>query len=116
MNATTGAGGVQKQAAPDEKKGIKRWLLLAGFVWIGGVIALDKEGRHAFAMSPKSDGMYRGYVTDTGDIYVAVYAKDALKKIASPVVRSTRRETRLARELTRRRTLTPSICSSCPSA
>jgi beta-aspartyl-peptidase (threonine type) len=48
---------------------------------IGGVIALDAHGRHTFAMTAKSDGMYRGYVTESGDIYVAIYAKDELKRL-----------------------------------
>jgi beta-aspartyl-peptidase (threonine type) len=48
---------------------------------IGGLIALDAHGRHAFAMSPQSDGMYRGYVTEAGDIYVAIYAKDQVKRL-----------------------------------
>jgi beta-aspartyl-peptidase (threonine type) len=58
---------VEKAAAktinqlPDEKDGV------------GGLIALDKDGNFAFAMSEKSVGMYRGYVTEMGEIYVAIY-------------------------------------------
>jgi L-asparaginase / beta-aspartyl-peptidase len=37
----------------------------------GGVIALDKKGN--FAMPFNSEGMYRGYVTKEGKIYVAIY-------------------------------------------
>ncbi len=48
---------------------------------IGGVIALDAHGRHTFAMTAKSDGMYRGYVTESGDVYVAIYAKDEMKRV-----------------------------------
>ena len=44
---------------------------------VGGLIALDKEGRHAFAMSARSVGMYRGYVTREGEIYVAIYKEEA---------------------------------------
>lgn len=40
---------------------------------VGGLIALDPEGNHAFGMSPNSIGMYRGYVTESGEIYVAIY-------------------------------------------
>jgi isoaspartyl peptidase/L-asparaginase-like protein (Ntn-hydrolase superfamily) len=48
---------------------------------IGGVIALDARGRHTVAMTAKSDGMNRGYVTEAGDIYVAIYAKDEMKHL-----------------------------------
>lgn len=48
---------------------------------VGGLIALDKDGRHAFGMSAKSLGMYRGYVTQNGAIYVAIGAKDSAKLI-----------------------------------
>jgi beta-aspartyl-peptidase (threonine type) len=37
----------------------------------GGVIALDKKGN--FAMPFNSEGMYRGYVTKEGKIYVGIY-------------------------------------------
>jgi beta-aspartyl-peptidase (threonine type) len=40
---------------------------------IGGLIALDKDGKPAFAMSNRSVGMYRGYATEKGEFYVAVY-------------------------------------------
>jgi beta-aspartyl-peptidase (threonine type) len=46
---------------------------------VGGLIALDKNGIAAFAMSEKSVGMYRGYVTEEGDIYVTIYLKDKWK-------------------------------------
>ena len=49
---------------PDEKGGV------------GGLIALDKDGIAAFAMSKESEGMYRGYVTEEGDIYVAIYREE----------------------------------------
>jgi beta-aspartyl-peptidase (threonine type) len=49
---------------PDEEDGV------------GGLIALDREGRHAFGMSEQSVGMYRGYVTERGDIYVAIFKDD----------------------------------------
>jgi beta-aspartyl-peptidase (threonine type) len=45
---------------PDEKRGV------------GGLIALDAEGRHAFAMSKRSNGLYRGFVTESGEIYVVL--------------------------------------------
>ena len=48
---------------------------------VGGVIALDPKGRHAFGMSPKCDGMYRGYATEDGKFYVAVLAQDAVRQI-----------------------------------
>ncbi|HEX4588338.1 MAG TPA: isoaspartyl peptidase/L-asparaginase [Gemmataceae bacterium] len=46
---------------------------------VGGLIALDHDGRATFAVSPRTNGMYRGYATEAGDIYVAVYAKDEYK-------------------------------------
>jgi beta-aspartyl-peptidase (threonine type) len=52
---------------------------------VGGLIALDHEGRVTFAVSPKTDGMYRGYVTEAGDIYVAVYAKDQYRHVKKVV-------------------------------
>ena len=39
---------------------------------VGGLIALDREGRHAFGMSRRSVGMYRGYATEDGQFYVGV--------------------------------------------
>ena len=45
----------------------------------GGLIALDAGGQHTFAMSPQTEGIYRGYVTESGEIYVAIYAKDGDK-------------------------------------
>jgi cyanophycinase len=50
---------------------------------VGGLIALDRAGRHAFGMSGKSVGMYRGYVTERGDIYVAIF-KEELKPVKPP--------------------------------
>ncbi|MFN3595744.1 MAG: isoaspartyl peptidase/L-asparaginase family protein [Rubricoccaceae bacterium] len=40
----------------------------------GGVIALDREGR--VAMPFNTEGMYRGYVTASGQIVVAIYADE----------------------------------------
>jgi beta-aspartyl-peptidase (threonine type) len=57
---------------PDEDEGV------------GGLIALDKDGHHTFAMSTKSVGMYRGYVTEDGAIYVAIYAKEAPHRMKPP--------------------------------
>jgi beta-aspartyl-peptidase (threonine type) len=70
-----GKQGVRKAAQgaidhlPDEKDGV------------GGLIALDKKGNHAFAMSKQSVGMYRGYVTEKGEIYVAIYQKERLTRM-----------------------------------
>ena len=36
---------------------------------VGGLIALDASGRHAFGMSKKCDGMYRGYVTENVEVF-----------------------------------------------
>jgi beta-aspartyl-peptidase (threonine type) len=47
---------------------------------VGGLIALDAKGQHAFAMS-KNSHMYRGYVTKQGKIYVQIFACDELKEI-----------------------------------
>jgi beta-aspartyl-peptidase (threonine type) len=49
---------------PDEEDGV------------GGLIALDPQGKHAFAMSKESVGMYRGYVTDRGEVFVAILRED----------------------------------------
>jgi beta-aspartyl-peptidase (threonine type) len=54
---------------PDEKGGV------------GGLIALDKDGTPAFAMSKMSEGMYRGYVTEKGEIYVAIYNREEPKQV-----------------------------------
>src|SRR5262249_13855136 len=43
----------------------------------GGLIALDREGRHAFAISAKTAGMLRGHVTEDREIYVAIDAGEA---------------------------------------
>ena len=32
-------------------------------------------------MSPQTEGIYRGYVTETGEIYVGIYAKDEMKRL-----------------------------------
>jgi len=48
---------------------------------IGGLIALDREGRHAFGMSKKCVGMYRGYATEDGQFYVAIYVNEPEKRI-----------------------------------
>jgi beta-aspartyl-peptidase (threonine type) len=48
---------------------------------VGGLVALDHEGHATFAVSKRTDGMYRGYVTDAGDVFVAVYAKDEFKHV-----------------------------------
>jgi beta-aspartyl-peptidase (threonine type) len=48
---------------------------------VGGLIALDRNGRHAFGISPNSLGMYRGYATAEGQFYVAIEAKDPDKRI-----------------------------------
>jgi beta-aspartyl-peptidase (threonine type) len=56
---------------PDEKGGV------------GGLIALDKEGRHAFAMSPLSVGMYRGYVTEEGEVFVGIYRDEGEKSLGN---------------------------------
>ena len=57
---------------------------LAGFG--GGLIALDHGGRATCAVSGKTNGMYRGYVTETGDIYVAVYAKEEYRLVRRAAV------------------------------
>ena len=43
---------------------------------VGGLVALDRQGRPAFAMSGRSVGMYRGYVTAAGEVFVAVFRAD----------------------------------------
>ena len=48
---------------------------------VGGLIALDHDGRMTFAVSAKTNGIYRGYVTEAGDIYVATLAKDEYKLV-----------------------------------
>jgi L-asparaginase / beta-aspartyl-peptidase len=48
---------------------------------VGGLIALDVKGRHAFGMSPKCDGMYRGYLTEKGEVFVAIYRGDKMKQM-----------------------------------
>jgi beta-aspartyl-peptidase (threonine type) len=56
-------------ALPDEKDG-----------GVGGLIALDRSGRHAFAMSTHSLGMYRGYVTKDGKRRVLIYRDEQGRK------------------------------------
>jgi beta-aspartyl-peptidase (threonine type) len=48
-------------ALPDEEEGI------------GSLIALDAQGRHAFGITPKTPGMFRGYITSDGQMYVGMY-------------------------------------------
>lgn len=48
---------------------------------VGGLIALDKDGRHSFAMSARSIGMYRGYVTEDGEIFVGIYREEGEKSM-----------------------------------
>ena len=57
---------------PDEEDGV------------GGLIALDNAGGCAFGMSARSVGLYRGYVTEDGAIYVALFAREGFKRIAAP--------------------------------
>ena len=67
----TAAAGAIKQL-PDEEGGV------------GGLIALDKAGKHSFAMSEKSVGMYRGYVTQDGQIFVAIFRNELEKRAQAP--------------------------------
>ena len=46
---------------------------------VGGLIALDRNGVHAFGLSKKTAGMYRGYVTEHGDIHVGIFADESPK-------------------------------------
>jgi beta-aspartyl-peptidase (threonine type) len=48
---------------------------------VGGLIALDREGHPAFTMSKRSVGMYRGQVTRTGEIQVALFRDEALRRM-----------------------------------
>lgn len=48
---------------------------------VGGLIALDKDYRHAFCMSKLSLGMYRGYATEEGEFDVAIYQGDEWKRM-----------------------------------
>lgn len=48
---------------------------------VGGLIALDRQGNHSFGISQKGEGMYRGFVTEDGAIYVQIYTKDPPKRI-----------------------------------
>ncbi|MBL8795042.1 MAG: isoaspartyl peptidase/L-asparaginase [Planctomycetia bacterium] len=52
---------------PDEPEGV------------GGLIALDRDGQPVFGMSPQSVGMYRGYITEDGQVYVAIYRTEREK-------------------------------------
>jgi beta-aspartyl-peptidase (threonine type) len=64
-NAAVGEAAQQAiDQLPDEEGGV------------GGLIALDRTGQHAFAMSKGSVGMYRGYVTREGAIYVSIYQQE----------------------------------------
>jgi beta-aspartyl-peptidase (threonine type) len=84
---------VEKAAAgaieqlPDEEGGV------------GGLIALDKAGKHSFAMSKKSDGMYRGYVTENGRIFVAIFRDEKEKRFRSPKGKGSRPKRARARDL-----------------
>jgi beta-aspartyl-peptidase (threonine type) len=49
---------------------------------VGGLIALDSKGHHAFGMSAKTAGMYRGYATDDGKFYVGIDANKPEKLIS----------------------------------
>jgi beta-aspartyl-peptidase (threonine type) len=49
---------------------------------VGGLIALDNEGHHAFGMSRKTVGMYRGYATEDGRFYVGIDATKSEKLIS----------------------------------
>lgn len=64
--------GVKITAAADDV--IRRLKALGGD---GGLIAMDPEGRAAFAMNGR--GMYRGYATATGTEGVAIYREDPLR-------------------------------------
>lgn len=48
---------------------------------VGGLIALDRDGSPAFAMSKRSVGMYRGYVTASGEVHVALFRDEPFKKM-----------------------------------
>jgi beta-aspartyl-peptidase (threonine type) len=48
---------------------------------VGGLIALDATGHHAFGMSKQCEGMYRGYVTEKGEVFVGIYAGDEMKEV-----------------------------------
>jgi beta-aspartyl-peptidase (threonine type) len=56
---------------PDEEDGV------------GGLIALDNDGGCAFGMSARSVGLYRGYVTEDGVVYVALFAREGFKQMAA---------------------------------
>jgi beta-aspartyl-peptidase (threonine type) len=60
-------------ALPDEKDG-----------GVGGLIALDRSGQPAFAMSEQSLGMYRGFVTQDGTMEVWIYQKEKGRKRKVP--------------------------------
>ena len=51
---------------------------------VGGLIALDRTGRHALAISAQSVGMYRGYATEDGKFYVAVYTAEQARRVKTP--------------------------------
>jgi L-asparaginase / beta-aspartyl-peptidase len=54
---------------------------------VGGIIALDAKGQAVFVMSPKCAGMYRGYVTADGEIFVAIFKDDTWTKLVIPKTR-----------------------------
>ena len=54
---------------PDEEDGV------------GSLIALDREGTAAFAMSAKNTGTYRGYVTEGGELFVALFRDEPFKRV-----------------------------------
>ncbi len=46
---------------------------------VGGLIALDRNGNHSFGMTKNTEGIYRGWVTESGQIYVALFANETGK-------------------------------------
>ena len=52
-------------------------------------VRLPSPGRHAFGMSKKSAGMYRGFATADGQFYVAIYTNDPDKRIELAATLST---------------------------
>jgi beta-aspartyl-peptidase (threonine type) len=66
----TEAAGQAVEQLPDEEGGS------------GGLIALDGQGRHAYAMTAKTAGIYRGHVTEKGEIYIAIGAKEPFKQFS----------------------------------
>jgi beta-aspartyl-peptidase (threonine type) len=62
------AAGAALAALPDEPDGV------------GSLIALDADGNHAFALSERTAGTYRGYVTTDGEVFVGI-ARGAMKSM-----------------------------------